>query len=61
MEFDVALSVLLVLGGVYVLLAIATAWVAILRWRAPQHDRTELVQRMRSWWIIVILFTAAMV
>jgi phosphatidate cytidylyltransferase len=61
MQFDVAPNVLIALGGLYVILAIASAWVAVLRWRAPEKDRTELVQRIRSWWIIVTVFTAAMV
>jgi phosphatidate cytidylyltransferase len=61
MQFDVAPNVLIALGGLYVILVIASAWVAVLRWRAPEKDRTELVQRIRSWWIIVSVFTAAMV
>jgi phosphatidate cytidylyltransferase len=32
-----------------------------LRWRRPDKDRTELVQRIRSWWYIVTIFTFAMV
>jgi phosphatidate cytidylyltransferase len=61
MELDVAPNVLRALGGLYVILVIASAWVLWLLWRAPEKDRTELVQRIRSWWIIVSIFTVAMV
>ena len=54
-------NVLFALGGLYVILLAASAWVALLRWRAPENDRTELEQRIRSWWVIVTLFTVAMV
>jgi phosphatidate cytidylyltransferase len=61
MELDVAPNVLPALGSLYVILVIASSWVLWLRWRAPEKDRTELVQRIRSWWIIVSIFTVAMV
>ena len=35
--------------------------VALLSWRDPAKDRGELVKRIRSWWIIVTVFTLAMV
>ena len=61
MQFDARSNVLFALAGLYLILITASAWVVILRWRAPEKDRTELVQRIRSWWIIVTVFTAAMV
>lgn len=61
MQFDVASNVLVALAGLYLILFVATASVTLLRWRAPDKDRTELVQRIRSWWIIVTVFSAAMV
>jgi phosphatidate cytidylyltransferase len=57
----VSANVLLALGGLYAILLISSAWVQSLRWRAPGSDRSELVQRIRSWWIIVGVFTVAMV
>ena len=54
-------SVLWSLGGLYVILVIASLSVVFLRWRAPEKDRGELALRIRSWWIIVTLFTVAMV
>lgn len=61
MQFEVAPNVLIALGGLYIILIIASVGAALLRWRSPETERTELVQRIRSWWIIVTLFTAAMV
>ena len=61
MQFAVAPNVLIALGGLYIILIIASVCVALLRRRSPETDRTELVQRIRSWWIIVTLFTVAMV
>jgi len=61
MQFGVQSNVWMELAGLYLILIAASAWVAVLRWRAPEKDRTELVQRIRSWWIIVSLFSAAMV
>jgi len=61
MPFDAGSNVLIALAGLYFILVVASAAVALLRWRAPDKDRAELVQRIRSWWIIVTVFTAAMV
>ena len=61
MQFEVAPNVLIALGGLYIILIIASVGAGLLRWRSPETERTELVQRIRSWWIIVTLFTAAMV
>ena len=58
-DFGVSQSVLWALGGIYTILLIATAWIWILG-RAADKDRSELVLRIRSWWIIVVLFSAAL-
>jgi phosphatidate cytidylyltransferase len=60
MQLDVGPNVLRALGGLYAILVAASVSVLWLRWRAPEKDRTELVQRIRSWWLIVSIFTAAM-
>ena len=60
-ELDVGASVLWSLAGLYVILLIASSVVALLSWRDPAKDRSELVKRIRSWWIIVTVFTLAMV
>lgn len=61
MQLDVSPPVLWSLGGLYAILIGAWLIVMLLRWRGPDKQRTELVQRIRSWWIIVTLFTVAMV
>ncbi len=48
------------LAGVFGLLLIASASVAFLRWRNPDKH-LELKQRVASWWIMVVIFTLAMV
>ncbi len=58
---DAGASVLWSLAGLYVILLIASSVVALLSWRDPAKDRGELVKRIRSWWIIVTVFTLAMV
>ena len=61
MLFHASQPVLWSLGGLYLILLSASLVVTILRWRDPERDLTELAQRIRSWWIIVTVFTAAMV
>lgn len=61
MQLDISANVLLALGGLYAILVVASASVLWLRWRAPEKDRTELIQRVRSWWLIVSIFTVAMI
>jgi phosphatidate cytidylyltransferase len=60
-QLDIGLNVLRALGGLYAILVAASASVLWLRWRAPEQDRTELVQRIRSWWFIVSIFTVVMI
>ena len=61
MHLDVEPAVLGSLGGLYGILIFASLVVAWLRWRGADDERNELVQRIRSWWIIVTLFTLSMV
>ncbi len=58
--FSVRAAVLWSLGGLYAILIIASLALLWLRWRKPQIDRRELALRIRSWWLIVTVFTAAM-
>lgn len=60
-DLQVSPSVLWSLAGLYGILIVATVLLAFLRWRDADTDRTELVERIRSWWIIVTIFTVAMV
>ncbi len=49
-------SVMVILGGVWVLLLLATAAV----WRLAPAPDSELRQRIRSWWLIVALCSLAL-
>jgi phosphatidate cytidylyltransferase len=51
----------LVIGLILAGLSAATLFVARLHRRSPQHDFSELENRLKSWWIIVALLTAALV
>jgi len=48
------------MGGIVGLLAAASLLVAFLKVLQPQKDRTELVLRTRTWWIILGLFLGAL-
>jgi phosphatidate cytidylyltransferase len=40
-------------------LVLATIAVHMMKWRSPEKDFGELVRRVNSWWVIVVLFVAA--
>lgn len=48
------------LAGIFVLLAVASLIVFILRRRHPERDYAELAARVNSWWVMAGLFAAAM-
>lgn len=48
------------LGGVFALLLLATLIIYTLPFSNPSKDYTELKQRVKSWWGIVLLFTTAL-
>ncbi|MEQ9812700.1 MAG: phosphatidate cytidylyltransferase [Azospirillaceae bacterium] len=47
------------LGGLVLLLACASALTAMLRWRYPARDWTELSDRIKSWWVLFGVFAGA--
>jgi phosphatidate cytidylyltransferase len=49
------------LVGIFLILIVATACVACLRRFKPNFDVTELRDRIRTWWVMVSIFTLAMV
>lgn len=57
---QVDLKVLYSLAGLFVLLVLASGALGLLRRRYPERDYMELAQRIRSWWVMVSIFTAAM-
>lgn len=53
-------SIVWVLSGVYAVLSLATLTVAWLTRNDSHKDHAELVQRVRSWWYIVVIFSGAL-
>jgi phosphatidate cytidylyltransferase len=47
------------LGGIFVVLVIASLAVLGLSWRHPEQDWAELQQRVRTWWIMTVVFAVA--
>lgn len=54
-------AVLWSLGGIFTLLVIASGASIALKENRPDRDFTELGQRIRTWWILVTIFTVAIV
>ncbi len=53
-------NVLWALGGLFLILAVATLVVTILRSKGQAGgDFEEVVQRIQTWWLIVFLFSSA--
>lgn len=52
-------NVLWTLAGVYALLILASVSVGWLRAHRPERDYTELGQRVLSWWVMVTVFSVA--
>lgn len=50
-----------VLGGIYTVLIVASITIFLLRKMSPQRNWTELRQRISSWWLIIFVFSLAMV
>lgn len=61
MEIAIDKNVLYSLVGLYLILVIASLMTAILKRIKPNKDHTELTQRINSWWVMVTIFTLAMV
>ena len=59
MEINLATPVLYTLSGIFGLLAISTLTVLGLAFTNRQTDYRELKDRVKSWWIMVILFSLA--
>ena len=52
-------SVLAALGGVLGILVVASLIAALLKRLHPDKNYTELIQRIRSWWIMIGIFSGA--
>ena len=58
---QISLQVRWTMGGLFGLLVLSTIVIAALRRLQPGKDHSELVQRIRSWWVMVGVFSLAMV
>jgi phosphatidate cytidylyltransferase len=56
----VATNVLVAIGGVFAVLAVASIAVAALRRAKPRSDFSELTNRVKAWWVMVIVFSLAL-
>ena len=54
-------QVLWSLAGLFALLIVASLALAFLEFKNPKANYTELSQRIHSWWVMVVIFTAAMI
>lgn len=61
MSIALPIPVLYTMAGIYGLLLISSGIAALLTWRQPQKDHDELNQRIQSWWVMVTVFTLALV
>ena len=59
--FEVTTNVQWAIAGIYGLLALASIAVWALRRANPAKDRRELVLRVKSWWVMVVIFSLAIV
>lgn len=49
------------LGGIFGVLVLATLIVAVLKWRRPGKGSDEIALRIRSWWVMAVVFTLALI
>ena len=54
-------NVLWALGGIYAILVIASLISIFLKKSRPDRPYTELIQRIKSWWVMATIFTLAIV
>ncbi len=60
MTFEVSPNVLWSLAGLYGILLAASVILPVIRRHTDEANYGEMVQRVRSWWVIVTLFTGAL-
>lgn len=58
--FALAAEVQWTLAGIFGILVVASGVIALLKRLKPDRDFGELQQRVQTWWIMVIIFTVAM-
>jgi phosphatidate cytidylyltransferase len=53
-------QVLWTMGGVFALLVVGSVSARLLKWARPEKDFSELSARVRTWWLMVIMFAIAL-
>lgn len=53
-------TLLWALGGILAILVVASVFIFALRRAKPERDFSELSQRVKSWWVMVAVFSAAL-
>jgi phosphatidate cytidylyltransferase len=61
MTIRVDATVLGFLGAIYGILLVSSLLVVLLKWRNKNKDYSELSLRIKSWWLMVVIFTIAMI
>jgi phosphatidate cytidylyltransferase len=61
MTLNLPAPVLWTLAGIYGCLGLSTVMIFGLAWRDRQKDYTELKDRIRSWWIMVAVFSLTLI
>jgi phosphatidate cytidylyltransferase len=61
MPLNLPVPVLWTLAGIYGGLGLSTLIIFGMVWRDRQKDYTELKDRIRSWWIMVVVFSLALI
>lgn len=54
-------NVLWMLGGIFAILIVSSILVIVLQQKNRDKDYTELSQRVRSWWVMVLVFSLAII
>nr|WP_321532367.1 phosphatidate cytidylyltransferase [uncultured Desulfuromonas sp.] len=54
-------NVIWMLGGIFAILLVSSILVILLQQKNRDKDYTELSQRVRSWWVMVVVFSLAII
>ncbi|EMI20852.1 Phosphatidate cytidylyltransferase [Rhodopirellula maiorica SM1] len=57
---NLAFEVRVAIASILISLFVASVMSLVLKWRHPERDFTELRERVRTWWVIVGFFSAAL-
>ncbi len=61
MNLQVGADVLIAIGGVFGILVVASVILWTMKLARPERDLSELMSRVKSWWVMVTVFALALV